>query len=61
MNADILAGNVARQWLLIAASKDDGKQWHWIPDLSNEGQRGQRCLFIGNVTSYQDRIETSCL
>jgi len=47
LNADILAGNVARQWLLIAASRDVGERWHW-----NEGQREQRCLFIGNFMIY---------
>jgi len=26
-----LAGNVVRQWLLIAASRDVGELWHWIP------------------------------
>jgi len=46
LNADILAGNIARQWLLIAASMDIGEQWQLIPDLSNEGQPGQRCLII---------------
>ena len=61
LNADILAGNVVRQWLLIAASRDVGEQWQWIPDLSNEWHWGQRCLFVGNFMIYQDRIETSCL
>ena len=49
------------KWLLIAASRDVGYRWHWIPHLSHEGQRWQRCLFIGNFVIYQDRIETSCL
>jgi len=38
LNADILAGNVARQWMLIAASRDVGERWHWIPDFLNEVQ-----------------------
>jgi len=33
MNVDILAGNVARLWLLIAASMDVGERWYCLPDL----------------------------
>jgi len=61
LNADILAGNVARQWLLIAASRDVRERWHWISDFSNEGQRGQMCLIVGSFMIYQDRIEKSFL
>jgi len=57
----ILADNAVRQWLLIAVSRDAGEWWHWPPDLSKEGQRGQKCLFhnntIGNFMVDQDRIE----
>jgi len=57
MNADILAGNAARLWLLIAVSRDVGERWNCLPDLWR-GTRGERGLFIGNFMIYQDRIET---
>jgi len=34
LNADILAGNAARQQLLIAASRDAGDRGHCPSDLS---------------------------
>ena len=41
LNADTLAGNAARQWLLIAVSRDAGERRHFPPDLSKEGQSGR--------------------
>ena len=61
----LLAGNVARQ-----VTADNGKQGRrravaLPPDLSKEGQQGQRCLFhdsiIDNFMIYQDRIEINIL
>ena len=65
VNADILASNAARQWLLIAVSRDAGERRHCPSDLSKGGQRRRRCLYhnriIGNFMAYQDRNETHFL
>jgi len=41
MNADILARNAARQWLLIAASRDAGDRGHCSLTFHNGGNRAE--------------------
>jgi len=64
LNADILAGNAARQWLalLIAVGRDAGERRDYPPDISKGEQRRLRSIFhnsiVGNFIVYQDGIET---
>jgi len=44
LNVEILAGNAARQWLLIEVSKDRRVE-ALLPDLSKRGQQRRRCLY----------------
>jgi len=46
LNANILAGNAARQWLLIAVSRDAGVRWPFPPYLSKKRQRGKGVFII---------------
>jgi len=46
LNADILAGNGARQQLPIAVSRDAGEREHCPFDHSKGGQQGGGVFFI---------------
>jgi len=63
LNADILAGNAARQWLLIAASTPESGDIALL--TFKKGATGAEVLYhnsiIGNFMVYQSRIETHFL